>query len=116
AAPEGSSACYGLNGSCIYSASEVATCAIGTHKQDLTGEGLVDLGGNVAEWVSDQLAKPASDGPPWRMLRGGSFLDEAAGLAATADRPVPPVTAHVSIRFRCAKDAPAAKRCARARG
>ncbi len=107
AAPECSFACYGLNGTCVTSTNEVASCAIGSRKHDVTGEGIVDLAGNLAEWVSDKVSGGEADGPAWRVLRGGSFLDEAQGLATTTERGAPPVTAYVSIGFRCALDAPA---------
>jgi len=106
-APECSFSCYGLNGSCVTSAKEVASCAIGSRKRDRTGLGLVDMAGNVAEWVSDKSNKRAPHGPTWRLVRGGSFIDEAGGILNTTSRSVPPVTAYVSVGFRCAKDAPA---------
>ncbi|MBU0606399.1 MAG: formylglycine-generating enzyme family protein, partial [Armatimonadetes bacterium] len=107
-APECDFACYGLNGSCVSHAKEVASCASGSHSRDATPDGVVDLAGNVAEWVSDPSPEQSSGGPPWRGLRGGSFIDEAGGLQTTIERAAPPVTAYVSIGFRCAKDAPAA--------
>jgi serine/threonine-protein kinase len=39
-------------------------------------------------------------------VRGGSFLDEADKLRATWRTGVAPGTAHVTIGFRCALDAP----------
>jgi serine/threonine-protein kinase len=107
-APECDFACYGLNGTCVARAKEVASCAGGSHDRDATGDGVTDLAGNLAEWVSDQSPEQSAGGPPWRVLRGGSFLDEAAGLVTTTARAAPPVTAYVSIGFRCAKDVPAA--------
>ncbi len=107
-APECQTACYGKNGGCVGGASEVASCTTGSHANDATPEGLMDLGGNVAEWVTDVGPRPSSDGPPWRMLMGGSFLDEADKLAVSSSRAAPPVTAFVSIGLRCAMDVPAA--------
>ena len=104
AQPECSTACYGLNSSCVGSAKEIATCPAGSRTGDLTPEGIVDLGGNVAEWVADQ-GKGAAGGP-WRVLRGGSFIDEAERLKSTTSRSLPAVTAHVTIGFRCAVDPP----------
>jgi serine/threonine-protein kinase len=105
-APDCSFACYGLNGSCVATTTEVATCTIGSRARDFTHDRMADFAGNVAEWVSDEGSRPTSDGPAWRLLRGGSFLDEAAGLVTTTERAAPPVTAYVSIGFRCAQDAP----------
>ncbi len=109
-APECSFACYGLNGSCVTSAKEVASCAIGSRKRDVTSLGIVDLAGNVAEWVSDKSDKRAPHGPHGRVVRGGSFIDEAGGVLSSTSRSVPPVTAYVSVGFRCALDAPAGYR------
>jgi serine/threonine-protein kinase len=109
-APECSFACYGLNGSCVTSSNEVASCAIGSRKRDATQDGIVDLAGNLAEWVGDEGAKQGGDGPAWRVLRGGSFLDEASAIATSAQRSAPPVTAYVSIGFRCALDIPATRK------
>jgi hypothetical protein len=104
AQPECGSACFGLNGSCLGSNREVASCASGARKRDVTPEGLVDLAGNVAEWVGDD-AKGAGGGP-WRLVRGGSFTDESDQLRTTTSRSLPAVTAHVTIGLRCAIDAP----------
>ena len=97
-------ACYGLNGDCHKS--QVASCAIGARAGDRTQEGIVDLAGNVAEWVQDTTPPRAGGGPPWRVLRGGSFVDNIDKVASATTRALPPVTAHASIGFRCAKDAP----------
>jgi serine/threonine-protein kinase len=104
AQPECTTACFGLNSSCLGSAKEIATCTSGSRQGDVTPEGIVDLAGNVAEWVSDE-GKGGSGGP-WRVLRGGSFNDEAERLKTTSSRSLPAVTAHVTIGFRCAIDPP----------
>jgi serine/threonine-protein kinase len=104
--PECATACFGLQNTCVGSAREVATCTGGTKLGDKSVAGLFDMAGNVAEWVSDK-ADTEGDGPAWRMLRGGSFVDEADMLTAAAARALPPSSAHVSVGFRCAADAPA---------
>lgn len=104
--PECTTACYGLNGGCVGSAREVASCAAGSRSSDKTAAGALDLAGNLAEWVSDPSSAGGGDGPAWRVLRGGSFTDEASMLASSTQRAMPPSTAHVTVGFRCALDAP----------
>jgi serine/threonine-protein kinase len=100
-------ACFGLNGSCVTASTEVATCPVGSHGRDRSPPGVLDLAANVAEWVADEVAPPSPHLPSLRMVRGGSFTDEADDIGERASQTVPPVTAYVSIGFRCAKDAPA---------
>jgi formylglycine-generating enzyme required for sulfatase activity/serine/threonine protein kinase len=114
--PDCSRACYDKNGGCRSPADTVATCAAGAHPNDRTAEGVFDLAGNVSEWVSDGYTdRPAGgvdpkgdDAAPLRVVRGGSFLDQVEMLTATWRTGRAPVTAHVSIGFRCAMDGPAA--------
>jgi serine/threonine protein kinase/formylglycine-generating enzyme required for sulfatase activity len=105
-APTCGSACFGLNGSCVSGTSPVASCASGSHRRDVTPSGILDLAGNVAEWVADEAAETSGHGPRFRLLRGGSFIDEAGALDLERTRSAPPVTAYVAIGFRCALDAP----------
>jgi formylglycine-generating enzyme required for sulfatase activity len=92
----------------------VATCAVGLHPGDRTPDGLFDMGGGVSEWVSDGYAEHPAGGAdpkgdpaaPLRVSRGGNFLEDAAALGASFRQAFAPVTAHVSIGFRCAKDGP----------
>ncbi len=102
-APACGRACYDKNGACLERTASVATCAAGMHPADRTPEGVFDLGGDVAEWTSD-AAKGGG-----RVVRGGSFIDDAEALRATRRSVVPPALAHVAIGFRCALDAPVAK-------
>lgn len=101
-APECNVACFGLNGTCVSGTSQVTTCAVAGHPKDATSAGIVDLAGNVAEWVADEARESSADGPRFRVLKGGSFLDEASSLDLAASRGAPPVTAYVAIGFRCA--------------
>jgi formylglycine-generating enzyme required for sulfatase activity len=106
-APECGRACYDKNGGCRNPADSVTTCASGIHPADRTPEGIYDLGGDVAEWVSDGFAEKADAGVDARaaVVRGGSFVDPADALRASKRERIAPSTAHVGIGFRCAVDA-----------
>jgi serine/threonine-protein kinase len=111
-APDCGRACYDRNGSCLDRSAGVTTCGPGLHAADRTPEGVFDLGGGVAEWVADGfVTHPAGGVDPvgdpaalLRVIRGASFLDTDEKLRATTRTPVAPVTAHVTIGFRCAMD------------
>jgi formylglycine-generating enzyme required for sulfatase activity len=62
--------------------------------------------GNVAEWVVDEAPQASGEGLKYRLVRGGGFLDEADALDLGKVRALPPITAWVSLGFRCALDAP----------
>jgi serine/threonine-protein kinase len=102
--PECGRACYDKNGGCRERGASVATCAGGMHPADHTPEGIFDMAGDVAEWTADSGGAGSA---ATRMVRGGSFIDEAEALTATTRAVVPPALAHVAIGFRCALDAPA---------
>jgi serine/threonine-protein kinase len=101
-APECARACYDKNLACRAPSLPVATCPAGLYAGDRTPEGIVDLGGNVAEWVEGGFAGM----PAFRVVRGGSFIDADGALRATSRAGAPPALAHVAIGFRCAEDAP----------
>jgi len=107
AKPTCATACYGLNGSCHRPGVSLTTCAVGARPDDRSPAGVVDLAGNVSEWVSDAIDDGSASGPPYRVIRGGSFADEADALTSANQRALPPASAHVSIGFRCALNAPA---------
>jgi serine/threonine-protein kinase len=110
--PECGRSCFDKNGACLVRGESVTTCTAGSHPNDATPEGLYDLGGNVAEWVSDGFVPSPAAGvdpkgdpaAPRRVVRGASFLDDKKELRATYRAGVLPGTAHVSIGFRCAMD------------
>jgi sulfatase modifying factor 1 len=104
---------------------------VGSFPDGATPLGLLDVAGNVSEWVADvleldpatdlprpydggpQVNPPAKTGGPFHVIRGGSFLDDTMWLRSTArdactmdrGRLIPsPVASWVG--FRCAADAP----------
>jgi formylglycine-generating enzyme required for sulfatase activity/predicted Ser/Thr protein kinase len=95
-------------GSC---ASPAKMAAVGAAPQDITPEGVHDLGGNVAEWTDtiyvagrgDAPNEPAAGALP-RVIRGGSYADSLlARTSAKAFRI--PNTVGVNVGFRCALSA-----------
>jgi len=84
--------------------------SVGTMPQDLTADGVSDLGGNVSEWTStifvagNRAARPVS-GPrdAGRVTRGGAWTSSL--LARTSGRHiVPPGAVGTNLGFRCASD------------
>jgi sulfatase modifying factor 1 len=104
---------------------------VGSFPDGATPLGLLDMAGNVSEWVADALEfDPATDlpmpydgssqvnpppktGGPFHVVRGGSFLDDAMWLRSSArdactmqrGRFVPAERASW-VGFRCAADVP----------
>ncbi len=85
---------------------------VGSYPDGATPEGVLDLAGNVAEWVEDVFApydpKDTSDprhpGPGvLRVVRGGSFLHPAPFLRGSARLVAESADREVWIGFRCAK-------------
>jgi formylglycine-generating enzyme len=76
--------------------------------------GAQDLAGSVREWVSDgydakyYATSPAKNPPgprvtSLRVHRGGSYLDDAAGLRSAARDHSAPTYSHHDLGFRCAR-------------
>jgi formylglycine-generating enzyme required for sulfatase activity len=92
---------------------------VGSFPDGATPEGVLDLAGNVAEWVADfwgdpdpqgfgYAALPAADphGPPtgvFHLVRGGSFATAAAWLRGAA-RSSQLLPRSAAVGFRCAAD------------
>ncbi len=90
------------------------TRAIGTHPTGANPEGVMDLAGNVSEWVHDWYDKTAyvrpfrSDptGPSGgrvRVIRGGSYYDAPALLRAAYRYGLSPNHGFSTVGFRCAR-------------
>jgi len=90
-------AAYGLvSGPCFHDARGPDTA--GAHPWGATPSGVMDVAGNVAEWVDDGGA-PSGQG----VVRGGSFADSDASMLRARWRRVVDATARLAwIGFRCA--------------
>jgi formylglycine-generating enzyme required for sulfatase activity len=82
----------------------VAPCPVGTRADDITPEGVRDLGGNVLEWTSSggsaRLDAPRTASV--RVLRGGSWVVGEANAASTR-QPLSATKRNLIIGFRCAR-------------
>ena len=89
-------------------AAEVTAQPVGAAAQDVTPDGIHDLGGNVAEWTSsrfvehDRTARRA-DGPREmpRVIRGGSW-GESLMVRTSGRSKRPPSIMGANLGFRCA--------------
>jgi formylglycine-generating enzyme required for sulfatase activity len=102
---------------CEQRAGEVGTDEVGAAVQDVTPEGISDLGGSVAEWVADafqeryapcssQCVDPRLDqGSGERVVRGGVWSQEAGWLRGAGRGRSQPEVARADLGFRCVKPA-----------
>lgn len=91
---------------------------VGSFPAGRTPDGILDLAGNVAEWVMDRYAPTYSEedlqdpkGPasstvgPARVVRGGSYESGAAWLRGASRAAADPGVRRPTIGFRCARSA-----------
>ncbi len=89
------------------------TTPVGNHPTGATPEGVLDLAGNVWEWVADTWAsgygeEPVTDpqGPeagPLKVVRGGSFGSWEEELRPWARTSYPATGTFANVGFRCAR-------------
>ncbi len=88
------------------------TWQAGSHPAGASPHGVLDLAGNVREWVQDwyqaqQYDDPTSDNPPGpavgkeRVVRGGGWPDGPDGLRATTRAHLHPDRRATDLGFRC---------------
>lgn len=93
----------------------VELAPVDSYSQGATPEGVLNLAGNVAEWVSDVYVNyyderdirdpigPAADSESAdRVTRGGSYLSPASLLRGAARQPAVPSSRGADLGFRCA--------------
>jgi len=114
-------ASYGTDACCAASGADgfMYTAPVGSFPQGRSPAGIHNLTGNVWEWVLDSFDKDfyrrsprdnprnlAEDHP--RVIRGGGWGNNPAGLRATLRHANPPAYALSMVGIRCAKDPPQA--------
>lgn len=89
---------------------------VGSFPDGRTPEGVEDLAGNVAEWVEDAFGPeydpvsahnpkgPPAAASPFRVVRGGSYIDPPPFLRGAARMMAPPDFRAAFIGFRCVRD------------
>jgi formylglycine-generating enzyme required for sulfatase activity len=95
-------------------AAQVEPQIVGSAAQDITPDGVHDLGGNVSEWTSSVFVEGNRGGQPPsapreapRVMRGGSWGESLMARSSGRNRR-PPSVMGPNLGFRCASNADAA--------
>ena len=90
----------------LYMDPTIETAVCGASTDDVSPLGIVDMAGNVCEWVDDLFPTPAGKAHK-RVIRGGSF-DTTVNFGRTFAREAAEETQTLKdVGFRCAMDPPA---------
>lgn len=96
------------DGRCAEDGAPGRPTAVGSYPQGASTYGVLDLAGNVWEWVEGRYDYAPLARPELRVLRGGGCCS-IYGLPRSSDRLALPATYRdVDIGFRCARSLPAA--------
>lgn len=75
------------------------TAAVGSFKSGKSPYGVMDMSGNVWEWVNAWAGKDKK----YRLVMGGSYFEDAGKVTAYSTLQSIPDDVHTYIGFRCAK-------------
>jgi len=92
-----------------------ATAPVGSYPAGASPYGVLDMAGNVCEWVADWYGEdyysqspgrnpPGPDSGGWRVLRGGSWLDYPWNARCASRLRYIPRLKYNYVGFRCARD------------
>ena len=99
--------CCDGEGSDLGKGNRQSTCPVASYPKGDSPSGLSDMAGNVWEWTSSSdcpYPKSESCSEPRRVLRGGSWYDDASRMRAASRLGAPPFGRFRFLGFRCAKD------------
>jgi formylglycine-generating enzyme required for sulfatase activity len=102
-------ACWTYDGNALDAGNPKSTCAVGTHPDDASLDGVVDLAGNVMEWTSDRevdwgLRRGSSVAHKTELavIKGGSWSNRWDSSVERTGR-ILPATQDNDLGFRCAR-------------
>jgi formylglycine-generating enzyme required for sulfatase activity len=86
---------------------------VGSYKKGVSPYGVYDMAGNVWEWIADwydvypegDASASANYGELFRVLRGGSWLNDDESIRSAYRFLNDPTVTHEAIGFRCVRDA-----------
>ena len=88
-----------------------APAPVGTTTGDRSVYGVMDMGGNAAEWTADSFKAfpkcpaPPPDDPSAKVIKGGSYVERYAVARCASRRPLKSDTFEWHVGFRCVRDA-----------
>ena len=95
---------------CVY-----AAVPVDSYPEGVSPYGVYNMAGNMMEWVADRYqesyyASSPADNPSgpetgdFRIIRGGSWINNSGNLRTTHRYPKLPVLTYTSVGFRCARN------------
>ena len=89
-----------------------APAPVGTTAGDRSVYGVMDMGGNAAEWTADTFKPfpgcpaPPPEDPSLKVIKGGSYVERYAVARCASRRPLGSDAVEWHVGFRCVRDVP----------